>query len=165
MTTLQSGTFKVFTYKAGLLARLAHDLRLTLGRFEVNIDGEEVRGRFWPASLSVDGAVKNGAVDSSTPGESDTQKIHENITAKILHTDRFPEVTFDGTGDPATGRVRGALTMHGQTQPIELTVKASGGRYTGALDLVPTRWGIPPFKAVGGAIKLQDRVRIEFELS
>lgn len=162
--TFSSGSFKVFTYKAGLLSRLAHDLRLSLARFEINVDGDNISAKFWPESLSVDGAVKKGRVDPNTPGPSDKQKIHGNITEKILHTARHPEITFTGTG-ASTGKVKGDLTLHGRTQAIEMRVRQAGSGYKGEVELVPTRWGIPPFKAVGGAIKLQDKVRIEFEVS
>jgi len=172
MTTVTTGSFKVYTYKAGLLSRLAHDLRLTLTRFEITFGDEaeglpdaeaaQVRGRFWPASLVVDGAVKKGSVDRSTPSASDKKKIYGNIKDKILHTDQFPEITFEGKID--RGQVRGQLTMHGRTQPVVVQL-LRGETYRGSVELRPTRWGIPPFKAVGGAIKLQDRVRIEFDLA
>ncbi len=165
MTKIQTGSFKVFTYKAGLLARLAHDLRLNLGKFEVTYDAGKVTARFWPESLSVDGSAKKGTVDSTTPSQSDKTKIHGTITDTILETRKYPEIVFEGTGDDGTGKVRGDLTLHGQTHEIELTVRESSGAYTGALDLVPSRWGIKPYKAVGGAIKLQDKVRVEFEIS
>ena len=163
MTTITTGSFQVFTYKAGLLSRLAHDLRLTLQRFEVTLEEDSVRCRFWPESLCVDGAVYRGAVDPSTPGRGDKQKIHDNIPRKILHTARFPEITFDGSVD-GRGQVAGTLVMNGRSQRISLDFREESGRYRGATELIPTRWGIAPFKAVGGAIKLQDRVRIEFEL-
>ena len=35
---------------------------------------------------------------------------------------------------------------------------------TGEVTLTPTRWGIKPFKALMGAIKLKDRVLIRFDL-
>jgi hypothetical protein len=162
MTTITTGSVRVFTFKTGILSRLAHDLRLTLGRFEVSWEGGVVRGRFWTSSLSVDGAVIRGAVRESTPSASDKRKIHGNITQKILDTARFPEVTFEGelVGD----QLRGGLTMCGRTQRISIAVAEESGRFSGSVELTPTLWGIPPFKAIGGAIKLQDRVRVEFDL-
>jgi polyisoprenoid-binding protein YceI len=165
MKKVQSGSFKVFTYKAGLLARLAHDLQLTLGKFEVVYDDDKVTGTFSPESLSVDGAVKRGKVNADTISASDRTKIHGNITEKILETSKYPEITFEGTGDAGSGKVQGVLTMHGRSNPVDLVVRESAGSYKGAVDLVPSRWGISPFKAMGGAIKLQDKVRVEFEIS
>ena len=54
--------------------------------------------------------------------------------------------------------------MRGRTQEISVKISRADQRYQGSVELIPTRWGIPPFKAVGGTIKLQDRVRVEFDL-
>ena len=43
----------VFTYKAGLLAGVAHDLKLRAERFEIAIDDEGIRAQFDAASLRV----------------------------------------------------------------------------------------------------------------
>ena len=54
----------VFTKKEGLLSKVAHDLRLSLARFEISRDGDTVRGRFWPDTLTVDGAMRDGRLDA-----------------------------------------------------------------------------------------------------
>lgn len=157
-------TIHVFTYKDGLLARLAHDLRLTLRRFEIRRDGQALTGRFWPASLAVDGAVgRDGQVDPSTLSAGDKDKIHRNMTDEILHTERHPEVTFTGRLVDAT-TAEGELTLAGKTCPIRATFRAQAGRLRGEVTLTPSRWGIAPYKALAGAIKLQDRVLVTLDL-
>ena len=51
------------------------------------------------------------------------------------------------------------------TQDITLTVREADGRWRGQIELVPTRWGIQPFKALLGAIKLEDRVVVRFDFA
>lgn len=157
-------TIHVFTYKDGLLARLAHDLRLTLRRFELRREGDAITGRFWLDSLAIDGAIgRGGHVDPAILGESDLRKIRSNMTDEILHAARHPEVTFRGTlRGPAT--VEGELTLVGKTCPIGAVVHSAGGRLRTEITLVPSRWGIAPYKALAGAIKLQDRVVVALDL-
>lgn len=166
--TITEGTFHVFTFKDGLLARLAHDLRLTLERFELTVDGDEVSGRFWPASLRVDGVMSRGQLKPRGISDGDKRKIQGNINQKILHTGRYPEISFEGQGTPDgddAWRVQGALKMMGREAPVSLRVTRRGGRYQGEVELTPTRWGIQPYKALAGAIKLQDRLKVSFELT
>lgn len=168
MKRINLGTINVFTYKEGLLSAMAHDLRLTLERFEVEIDPETqtVAGRFWPSSLRIDGAVKEGQLDANGLSERDRRDIHNNITDKVLRTDHHPEVRFRGklAIDAAIGRIDGVLTLNGQEGPLAVTLRRDAGRYRGEAEFAPSRWGVAPFKALMGAIKLQDRVRLTFDL-
>jgi hypothetical protein len=155
-------TIHVFTYKDGLLARLAHDLRFSLRRFEIVRDGDTVRGRFWPDALHVDGSVRHGQVDLDSFSAGDAAKIRRNLADDVLHTARHPEVTFEGElqGDGADGR----LTMAGRTCPVRTVFKRQGDRLRAEITLTPSDWGIPPYKALAGAIKLQDRVVVALDL-
>lgn len=157
-----TATIRVFTFKDGLLARLAHDLRLTLRRFEVRREGANITGTFWPGSLVVDGAVKGGELDASAFSAGDRAKIADNL-AEVLHVGRHPEVTLVAEVDAAR-RIRGQLTLAGCTRPIEAVARADGGKLTAEVVLTPSLWGIPPYRALAGAIKLQDRVVVRAEL-
>lgn len=143
---------QVFTFKDGLLARLAHDLRLTLRRWQLRRAGDAISGTFWPGSLVVDGPVKHGVVDAAALSEGDRRSIAGNI-AEVLQTGRHPEVTL--SGQVTGGRFAGSLTLVGRTLPIEAAVTPGG---VAEVVLVPSRWGIAPYRALAGAIKLQDRV-------
>jgi hypothetical protein len=167
MQTLADGRVWVFTFKRGLLSKVAHDLRLSLERFEVETDGERVQGRFFVDSLSVVGAVRDGAIDASALSESDKQEIANTIRTEILHTDRHPEVVFEGRAQktPEGFRVRGVLELVGRREEIEIAVRRRGDRLEGEVELAPSRYGIEPFKALLGAIKLADRVIIRFEFA
>ena len=158
-----TGTIHVFTYKDGLLARLAHDLRLTLQRFEIQRDGANVQARFWPGSLRVDGAIeRGGGLAVNTLSDGDRRKIGENMASDVLHLDRLPEASF--VGQIERGVVEGELTLVGRSASVRVPVQAAGGRLRGEVTLVPSRWGIAPYKALAGAIKLQDRLLVTLDL-
>jgi hypothetical protein len=166
MSTLAPGTLHVFTYKEGLLSPLAHDLRLTLARFTVDVQQTDVDARFEPQSLRVDGVMHGDTLDPGGVSDSQKREILGNVHDKILDVRRFPEIRFRGKGE-ATGdgwRVAGELTLVGRTQPLTVAVQRRDGRLAGRVELVPSRWGIQPFKAMLGTIRLQDRVTIAFDV-
>jgi hypothetical protein len=157
-------TIHVFTYKDGLLARLAHDLRLSLRRFEVVKSGTTITGRFWPDSLVVDGVVeRSGQVDTRALSEADRKKIAGNIADEILLLARFPEAVFTGTVVAGGAGVEGSLTLVGKAAPVNVSVEAVDGRLRANVTLVPSRWGVAPYRALAGAIKLQDRVLVKID--
>lgn len=164
MPSITHGTIHVFTYKddSRLLSPIAHDLRLRCARFRVDLDGDRVTGAFEAESIEVDGPMKGGAVDPGGFGRIERGKIKSAIRKDVLHTRKHPTVRLDGTldGDRLTGR----LTLAGQTREISLSVTFADGRATGRVELQPSRWGVKPYKALMGALRVQDRVTVAFDL-
>jgi len=158
-----TGILHVFTFKEGLLSAVAHDLRLRLDPFSIEMDGESVRARIPLGSLRVDGVVRDGVVQ---PGGLDGRQradIERAALRDVLHADRHPAAEFDGTAIPrgAGFDVRGALALAGRSAPITFTMEGDGKSYRGRFALRPTAWGIQPYRALLGAIRLQDQVQIE----
>jgi len=108
--------------------------------------------------------MRDGQLDERALGERDKRQIVENVRDKILHAGR--PLSFEGKAEPESGgyRVEGELEMAGKRRPLALSLARSGDRLQGEVELMPSRWGIKPFKALMGAIKLQDRVRVRFDL-
>ncbi len=163
----------VWTYKDGLLARLAHDLALAATGFsataEVEGDLVRVEVRAPVAGLRVRGQVKRGEVVPL--GDKEHRDIADNVKGpRVLDGARHPEVLYRGEGRRAGDRVRleGALTLRGASRPlaVEGRWQAAGGEVTasGEVELRPSEWGIEPFTALMGALKVQDRVRVSWTL-
>lgn len=163
-TTITDGTVHVFTFKEGLLSRVAHDLRLTVGGFELQIEagGATLRGTFQLGSLRVDGAMVNGSLKTGSIRDKDLRDIKKNIDQKILDTRRWPTAQVEATHEG--GRLEGTLQLKGRSASISCSVTHTDGRLRGRVILVPTRWGIKPFKAALGTIKLKDRIEVAFDL-
>ncbi|MBI3206177.1 MAG: YceI family protein [Myxococcales bacterium] len=160
-----AGRIEVLTFKQGLLSKVAHDLLLELRRFDLRTDGKRVEGTFLLTSLSVEGVMRSGVLDAHGLSESDRHDINGNVQKKVLHTDDFPEAQFVGEVARGAGRhsVTGRLVLAGKTQDLSVGVREADGRWRGEVELVPSRWGIQPFKALLGAIKLEDRVVVRFD--
>jgi len=167
MAKITSGTVHIFTFKDGLLARLAHDLRLAADKWEVEVEGSQITARFWPRDFRPEGAMKKDRLEAGSISAADLDKIRDNLRQEILHVDRWPEIVFEGKGEVAEGRfvVSGELTMAGRKRAVSVPVTKRGERLAGEVTLKPSDWGIAPFKALAGAIKLKDEVRLAFDLT
>ena len=156
------GTVRVFTFKEGLLSRVAHDLRLDVGEFRIELDGDTVEAKVDANSLTVDGVMKKGRLDRNGLRKRDMAQIQRTIRDEIFQTNRFPEIDFSGQRDGS--RVSGQLHLKGRRAQVSFTANESGDRWRGRFEIQPSRWGIAPYKALMGAIKLKDRVVVEFDL-
>ena len=160
------GSIHVFTFKDGVLARAAHDLRLRLEGFEVTLDGERLEATFDLRTLAVDGPVERGAVRRERFGAGERADIERNMRGEVLRVDRHPTARFTGRALPRGDgfQVSGDLALAGRSAPVAFDVRREGGAYRAELDIQPSRWGIAPYKALLGAIRLKDAVRIEVEI-
>jgi hypothetical protein len=157
---------QVFTFKRGLLSAIAHDLRLCCERFEVTEESGRVRARFEPRSLRVEGVMQNARLDETALSPDQKREIFETIQGTILDTARHPEIVLEGDLKERGSRleVDGTLTLRGVSRPIHVVGERSQERVRGEVELVPSQWGIKPYAALLGAIRLEDRVVVRFDL-
>jgi YceI-like domain len=157
----------LYTFKEGLLSKLAHDLRLSLTRFEIRARGTEISARFEPRSIRIDGVMKDGQLVRGEPSEGDQRKIQDNMLRDVLRASDYGEIKFAGrtaSREPPFA-IDGELTLCGVTRPLRALLALRGERLEGELELVPSQWGIKPFRALGGTLKVQDRVKVAIQAS
>jgi polyisoprenoid-binding protein YceI len=114
-------------------------------------------------SLSIIEAT--GGAKALTRG--DRAEIKRTIEEKILTTRQFPIVSLRSTAAEANGigvRVAAELTVAGVTRPVDMLLTLDGGRARGVMTVVQSRWGIKPFSAFMGALKVRDAVEIVLEV-
>lgn len=160
------GVVRVFTFKKGLLSKVAHDLRLSFQHFELDWEGPRVTARFQTASLRVDGVMRKGQLRPEVLSAKDCRDVLKNTEKHVLHWQRFPVATFTGQVEVRGSLldVRGQLELVGRRAPVSFTLRRQGERAQGETEIVPSRWGIPPFSALMGAMRVQDRVILSFDL-
>jgi hypothetical protein len=157
---------RVFTFKDGFLSPFAHDLEIDVTRFSVEWDEGAARleARFDPASLRVLHALKEGRPSPSSLSDRDRRTIEENIRQEVLELGRHPgEIRFvasaiEGAGDRRT--IRGALVLHGTSRAIEVFARREGGRWIAETTLHQPEFGIKPYSAMMGALRVQPTVRV-----
>lgn len=170
-----SGKVSVYTYKAGLLSKLAHDLLIDMTDFKVNVDvpedgfasgslGLEIQAN----SLKVDCAMKNGERQPDTLKEKDIADIETDMAKKVLHPDKYPTVSFKSKAiqEKEGGyHISGDLSLHGVTKSVDFDIDTSDGSLKGRFTIIQTDYGVKPFKAMMGTLKIKDEIDISFDLA
>jgi polyisoprenoid-binding protein YceI len=110
--------------------------------------------------------VREGTGGVKPLTDSDRAEINKTIRQKILHTGQHPAITFRSTrinGTAESFTIAGDLTITGTTQPVTVHGQLTEGRVQGSATIAQTQWGIRPYTAFFGALKLNDEVKVEFD--
>ena len=150
-----SGLVHVYTYKRGLLSRVAHDLRFSVGLTELESSAGQVHATIRVSGLRVDGAMRGGSLSTGVLSDRDRARIRETTGREVLDETLHPVVKFRGCFT-AQG-IEGELHLRGIWNSVVFVPSAD--RWS--TELAPSRWKIRPYRALMGALELQDRVRIE----
>ncbi len=163
---VEDGTVEVLTFKEGVLSPLAHDLLVTVERFSIQLDDDHVAATFDAASLRVVGALRDGRLQPGELDASQRREIEGNIRRHVLDSEKHPHIDFTGTVTDHGSRreVAGELRLAGRVAPVRLDVHVTDGAARGEVTLTPSVWGIRPFRAMLGALRVADRVVIRFDL-
>lgn len=167
----EDGTLTVDTGRAGPAAAAGHDLTLLVTRWSARV----VVDARWPSrstvTLTADPAslVVESARGGVTPlRESQRDQIAETIRDTVLRARRHRSIDFTSTevaGTLRAGTVTGELTLVGRTRPVAVavTVAASRGattRVTATAEVRQTEFGITPYSAMLGALRVGDAVTV-----
>ncbi len=163
------GELLVKVYREGAAKKMGHDLILAVDDWSAKIDvnPEDPSQSSVEATAQVGSfSVKEGIGGAKPLSRSDKAEIKENITDKIL---TFPQITFRSTNVSMTGddraTVEGELDLGGTTKPATLELRLQDGRVKGTMKVVQSNWGIKPFKALMGALKVRDEVEVEIDVA
>ena len=166
------GHFQIHTGTSGLFGAFAHDHLIEAKSVEgcATIDSQN------PAKSSIKLTFTTANIKVVDPKESpeDRAKVQKTMETDVLRVSEFPRITFESSAvEKGTStnsyRVRGNLTIRGNTQPVTVPValtKLQDGTYrvTGEYRFKQTAFGIKPVQLAGGTVKVKDELRTEFEL-
>lgn len=156
------------SYKDGMGAKLAHDLvlRATNWSGTLNVDGSpsgcSAAVTVDPRSIEI--VEARGGVKSLS--DKDRRDIDKNINEKVLETNKYPELRFESTsctGAEPNLTAAGNMTIKGTTRPVNVDLNVDGTTVTAKTSISQKDFGIKPFSAMMGAIKLRDDV--DFQLT
>ena len=150
----------------GLLRAVGHDPTLVARPEPLVVevpDGE--------IDVPVEARFRVGAIEPpSDIDASDREKMRDNMRGReVLDGARFPTVTMRGRyrGNVEHGRLEGELEIRGRAHRVTMEVRvareAEGLVATGAWEGRLTDLGIKPFKALLGALRLEDWVRLRID--
>jgi polyisoprenoid-binding protein YceI len=147
----------VYTYREGLLAAVGHDLCLRVERFAVEVTGDpaspSILARFDAASLRTTGALSS----------ADARKIERDAAESVLAAHRHPTIEFRSTRiirDGERARVEGTLALHGVTRALTVDAVADATDWRAEVRLDQRDFGIKPFSAMLGALRVRPDVLI-----
>ena len=154
----------------GLLRAVAHSPTLTARPERVTVDlAEPAAG---PAlEAAVEASFAAAAIEAPADiSAADREKMVDNVRGReVLDAARFPTLDFRGRyeGTLEGGTLSGDLHVRGAARRVSMRVvvarEAGGLVATGAWEGRLTDLGIRPFKALLGAIKLEDRITLRLE--
>jgi polyisoprenoid-binding protein YceI len=149
----------VFTFKEGLLSAAAHDLKLSVGRFTIDVEGDRVTAEFDAGSLKVVTPMKDGAENPGAMPHLMYGEIEKNAAKDVLHAAKHPSIRFESTSVTAE-EVVGRLTLHGQAKEVRGRRLDAGGKRVVEVSLDQRDFGIKPYSAMLGTLKVKPVVRV-----
>lgn len=160
-----NASIQVKTSRQGVASRAGHDLVIELTRWEATLD---VGGDGTGATLELTADPRSLEVREGLHGVKpltgkDRAEIQKNIDEKVL---RGVPISFRSSevvplDEERRIAVSGNLGMAGETRPItfELSVEPDG-TLGGGTTLTQSEWGIKPYSALMGALKVRDAVEV-----
>ena len=148
--------------KTGLFSAFAHNhtIQAPIASGKLDTEKRTATLTFNAKEMKV---LDEGVKDSERADIDQTMK-----SDKVLDVQRFPEIRFVSTSittqDGGRFQVRGDLTLHGTTRPVEFPLSFAKDRYSGSVKIKQTDFGITPVTIAGGTVKVKDVIEIIFEI-
>lgn len=167
--TPDSGELLVKTGRTGMGRRAGHDLVIEATRWQ----GDETatadpEGFVVSVVVDVDSLeVREGLGGVKPLTGKDRADIRKTLR-DVLDSKSHPQIAFSSTSvtrSAASVTVEGNLTIRGETQPVSLRCQLSDDRVLGSVTVKQTRWGVRPYSAFLGALKLADEVEVEINVA
>ena len=170
----EQSKFTVQAFAEGLFSAFGHDPVLAIKDFTG--EAQFVPGSFESASLKI--TIKTDSiVVSNEVREKDRLEIEQAMREQVLEIAKYPEIVFVSSNISVTrlsegrdrARIIGDLTFHAVTQKnlwitAQVTVSGESLKAQGDFTLKQTDFGIKPFSAVGGTIKLKNELKFSFDI-
>jgi polyisoprenoid-binding protein YceI len=160
-----NATLRVKTGRHGAAAKAGHDLVIEVRSWEATLDVGEDAGSS-SLELTADATslhVVEGVGGMQALGDDDKADIRKTIDKDVL---KKKDITFTSSGVSESGdglAVSGALEMGGKSKPVEFELTGDGETIAGSANVKQSDWGIKPYSALFGALKVNDEVTIEVE--
>jgi polyisoprenoid-binding protein YceI len=160
----EHSTLTVFVNKSGLFSAFAdnHVIRAPISRGSISES----------APLSIEIAVRSADLRVLDPGLAADRRAEVQtrmLGPEVLDVAKFPEISFASTAIEPSGadrwQVTGRLTIRGQERTIAFPAARVSGRYHGEVVIRQHDFGIEPIKVAGGAVKVKDELKVQFDIA
>ena len=153
----------VYSYKDGLLSKIAHDLKHRVTRFSVRVDPQTgaVEAEIDATSLRVECVVKDGSELANGLSAEEKRKIEGQIMSDVLHADAHPIIRFRSTrvSESEDGmRIEGSLMLNDCVRPVRAFARRLDDSYQADVTIHQPDFNIKPFSAMMGTLKIKPEV-------
>ena len=161
------GSIRVHTFREGAARKIGHDLIIAVEGWTAAIETDDA-GSITALSVDVDPRslrVLEGLHGMKPLSDKDRDDIRGNIDAKVL---RGQPISFSADSVERDDRrlsLSGPLTIAGQSRPTRHDLDIGDGRVTGTITLTQSEWGISPYRAMMGALKVRDAVDVVIDVA
>lgn len=161
---------RVYVRRSGVLSAVGHDLEIAVTRYRLDIEwspSPRVEAEFAADSLRVTSAVDGRVPRPGALSARDRATIDRHIADDVLAAARHPAIVFRSTAVEPRGsgfQVRGRLGLHGVERDVAFAVERTGDRWSAEVALNQPDFGIKPFRAFAGALKIEAQVQVRVEL-
>jgi YceI-like domain len=155
----ENGRLIVRTGKAGAVAKAGHNLVIEVTKWSATL-GDDA------AELIADATsmrVVSGSGGLSPLGPDEKAGIAQTIDEEVL---MGTPIAFRSTSVTRAGDridVAGELELSGATRPLTFALTDDVGHITGSAQLKQTDWGMKPYSALFGTLKVADVVEIAID--
>jgi polyisoprenoid-binding protein YceI len=154
-----SATLTVKTRKGGAAAKAGHDLVIEVTDWEATLELGEAPS----IALTVDAKslrVREGSGGIQSLGDDDKANIEQTIDDEVLKGTTIAFRSTSITPGPEGFDVAGELTLAGQRHPLSFALALADGHLSGTASVKQTEWGIKPYSALFGTLKVLDDVEV-----
>jgi len=168
-----SSRFTVRAFATGMLSSFGHSPTFAIRDFS----GEASYDPAIPAEASLVLKVRADSLEVMDDIKSkDRREMESTMNESVLESAKYPEIVFTSTNISSNklseGRfqvnVAGNLSLHGVTRPLtvpaQLAVMGEEFRASGEVSLSQSDFGIQPVSVAGGALKLKDELKFNFDI-
>jgi polyisoprenoid-binding protein YceI len=159
-------TLTVRTGKAGAASKAGHNLRIEVTSWSATLAVADEPGETEMA-LTADPRslrVREGSGGMQALGDDDKASIEQTIGEEVLEGGAIEfrsRRVAPGPGGALS--VEGDLDLAGSSRPVAFELAADGGRLSARARIRQTDWGIKPYSALFGTLKVVDEVEVEID--
>ena len=156
-----NGRLTVHTRKGGAAAKAGHDLVIEVTSWEGTLDlGDQTTIMLRADARSM--RVREGSGGMTSLGDDDKSNIEQTIDDEVLKGTpiEFRSTACELSPEGDRMRVSGELELAGRRAPVTFELSLNGGRVSGSATIKQTDYGMKPYSALFGTLKVLDEVQV-----
>jgi polyisoprenoid-binding protein YceI len=157
----ENGRLTVHTRKGGAAAKAGHDLVIEVTSWEGTLDlGDRTTIMLRADARSM--RVREGSGGMTSLGDDDKSNIEQTIDDEVLKGTpiEFRSTACELSPEGDRMRVSGELELAGRRAPVTFELSLNGGRVSGSATIKQTDYGMKPYSALFGTLKVLDEVQV-----